>query len=380
MTGPLLSIVIPCTRGELLKQCLGTIVTQDLEGIEIVVSANGDREVIKNVVAELNNTAIKYLETPEDLKLFESWEFALDHASGEYFTILGDDDGLLVGCIDMFRSLVHSNNHPDYISPALAYYGHSSMDDAAKNSLRFDMSWDKEGTFIADYILADLFKFKRSVFCQTHFFAKLDLLNVFDKIVGYQYPDHYINALLLVQSQTAVLTKTPMIIHGYAIDSSAYLIVNSKDRAIKWETDDGKQIIKHSPVKAHVFINGWLETLRNLQLDYPSLFNKYKYDFCEFFRIYAQELLEEGAYRDISRHATELMYAVASYQIKDEQINKFFAAMQKMIQLKGWENRDLFNDWISGKTYGFENIGQVSGIAFDLYEKKKALLEQSKTV
>jgi glycosyltransferase involved in cell wall biosynthesis len=90
------SVVIPTREGTYtLRSTLRTCLAQDFEDYEIVVADNHSSPATKQVVDDLADHRIKYVRTPRLLAMTDSWEFAVAQASGEYVTVLGDDDGLL---------------------------------------------------------------------------------------------------------------------------------------------------------------------------------------------------------------------------------------------------------------------------------------------
>jgi glycosyltransferase involved in cell wall biosynthesis len=90
------SIVIPTRqRHETLPYTLETVLGQNFENYEIVVSDNFSSPETKAVVDSFGSTKIRYFRTAKPLAMSDNWEFAVEQAQGEYITVLGDDDGLL---------------------------------------------------------------------------------------------------------------------------------------------------------------------------------------------------------------------------------------------------------------------------------------------
>jgi hypothetical protein len=96
MKGRLVSVVIPTReRGEVLRKSLQTVTTQDYDALEIIVSDNHSSDHTREIVAEAKDPRVKYINTGRRISMSENWEFALGHVTGDWLTILGDDDGLL---------------------------------------------------------------------------------------------------------------------------------------------------------------------------------------------------------------------------------------------------------------------------------------------
>ena len=94
---PRFSILIPTrNRPETLRACIRTCLAQDFDDFEVIVSNNSDvlSEETRSVVAEAQSPKIRHVQPPRPLCMTDNWEFALSHATGEYISVIGDDDGL----------------------------------------------------------------------------------------------------------------------------------------------------------------------------------------------------------------------------------------------------------------------------------------------
>jgi hypothetical protein len=90
-------VVIPTrNRPHLLPFALRTSLDQEHDDFEVVVSDNDGPPLVRDVVEGLADPRVKYVRTPGLLSLADSWEFAVRAASGEFVTVLHDDDGLLL--------------------------------------------------------------------------------------------------------------------------------------------------------------------------------------------------------------------------------------------------------------------------------------------
>src|SRR5262245_61003101 len=93
---PRFSIVIPTRdRPGPLLSALPTCLMQRFDSFEVVVSDNGTGDGAREVVEAVGDTRFRYARTPRSLAMTDSWEFAIEQASGEYVLLMDDDDGLL---------------------------------------------------------------------------------------------------------------------------------------------------------------------------------------------------------------------------------------------------------------------------------------------
>jgi glycosyltransferase involved in cell wall biosynthesis len=91
---PALSIVIATyNAADSLQRCLDSIWSQDYERIEVVVIDGGSRDGTKSVI-ERNQDRIGYWRSEPDKGIYDAWNKALDHATGDWLMFLGADDRL----------------------------------------------------------------------------------------------------------------------------------------------------------------------------------------------------------------------------------------------------------------------------------------------
>ncbi len=73
---------------------------QAYENLEIIVSDNYSQDNTEQVVKSAGDTRVRYYNTGQRLSMSHNWEFALEKATGDYITILGDDDGFVPNAIE----------------------------------------------------------------------------------------------------------------------------------------------------------------------------------------------------------------------------------------------------------------------------------------
>lgn len=127
-----LSIVIPTReRHDTLRHTLRTMVIQDYVDCEFIVSDNFSQDDTRRVVESFSDDRIVYINTGSRVSMAENWEFALNHARGDYITYIGDDDGFIPGALTAAMSILNESGHdalvwekadycwPDYIEPSM---------------------------------------------------------------------------------------------------------------------------------------------------------------------------------------------------------------------------------------------------------------------
>ncbi len=79
--------------------------------LQIVVSDNSDTDYLRHQVRRMGwMDRVKYLKTDGVLSMRDNWEFALDHAEGEYISVIGDDDAVMPDCFTWARQQLDHQN------------------------------------------------------------------------------------------------------------------------------------------------------------------------------------------------------------------------------------------------------------------------------
>jgi glycosyltransferase involved in cell wall biosynthesis len=93
---PKYSIIIPARNGgKYLPTCVDTIISQDYNDYELIISDDHSIDRSKEYLATLSSHPnVIVIEPKESLSMTEHWEWALSHARGEWLIFVGQDDGL----------------------------------------------------------------------------------------------------------------------------------------------------------------------------------------------------------------------------------------------------------------------------------------------
>jgi hypothetical protein len=111
LSTPRFSIIVPTRqRHETLRYTLQTCLAQNFESYEIIVCDNCSSPETAQVVEEFGSSRIHYIRSDKPLAMSDNWELALSHASGEYVTVLGDDDGLRLDALCEIDELLSALN------------------------------------------------------------------------------------------------------------------------------------------------------------------------------------------------------------------------------------------------------------------------------
>ena len=103
------SVVIPTRdRCDTLEYALKTVTDQPCDQLEIIVCDNASIDETRQVVEKANDARIRYINPGKRLSMSDNWEFALSHVTGDWLTIIGDDDGLLPNVFDDVNQIIDS--------------------------------------------------------------------------------------------------------------------------------------------------------------------------------------------------------------------------------------------------------------------------------
>src|SRR5436190_12652918 len=107
MSEPRFSILVPTRdRPETLRHTLATLLSQPGDDYEVVVADNCGGPATRALVEGLAAPKLRYARCDEILPMADNWERGLSLCAGEYVTVLGDDDGLVMGALPMARTAI----------------------------------------------------------------------------------------------------------------------------------------------------------------------------------------------------------------------------------------------------------------------------------
>lgn len=98
---PRFTVIIPTReRADVLVFALRTVLAQDYDSLEVIVSDNASADGTRDAIAAISDPRVRYVNTGQRVSMAENWEFALGHATGDWIALMGDDDGLMPGSLN----------------------------------------------------------------------------------------------------------------------------------------------------------------------------------------------------------------------------------------------------------------------------------------
>jgi len=221
---PFFSIVVPTlNRCDTLRHTLDTIIDQNYEAFELIISDNCSSDETEAIVraAQKKRANVRYIKPPRTLSMSRHWEFALSHTQGEYVAFVGDDDGMVPNALPKAHAILQQFNQPDALAslnceyhwPSSPLPGHSNIarcplsneiyerdsQDYLKKICSFDIHYRNlpliYNGFVKKYVISKV-KSKTGIFFRSCI------------------PDVYSGIAVASQTESFVFSEAPLFIYG----------------------------------------------------------------------------------------------------------------------------------------------------------------------
>lgn len=245
----LFSIVIPChNRGDLAMQVVQMVLQQEYQNWEICVFDNASEDPLVDIFSPLNDSRITVKRSDDFLPVTESWNNAFAMASGDYVTMLGDDDGILPGFFSRLNALADSFDNPELIFSGMLqfmYPGVIQTEPAGYlvNLFMADFMEYESNPFIlsreeADRSVSNSLAINRSfIFHMPAYTTSRRLLKKMmrgGKLMHSPFPDYYFANIALSLSEKTVCEPRALSFQGVSRASFGFnLLNNTQDNGFK---------------------------------------------------------------------------------------------------------------------------------------------------
>lgn len=237
------SILLPTrNRLDLLKLAIESVRLQSYQDWEIIVSDNDSVEDVGGYVTSLGDQRIRYYRTERLLPVTDNWNKALEQGTGDYFIMLGDDDGLMRGCLTHVRALVEEWNHPDAIYTEACQYAYPGVIPGhAKGFIQFGYNAFLLGatrpfrlsrkTALEMVRASAQFRLRFGFNMQHFIFGRKLVEQLRSKGPFFQspYPDYYAANAILLAAASVVVNPTPLVMIGISPKSFGYYYFNRRE-------------------------------------------------------------------------------------------------------------------------------------------------------
>ena len=239
------SILIPtCNRLELLKYAIETVRRQDFEDWEIVVSDNCSDEDVIGYLESTADSRIKYFRTDNFVSVNENWNNALEHSSGNYVLMLGDDDGLVNGYFRTMNHLIDRFSEPDVIYTSGYVYAYPGVVPGCPEGYLHPSGCAKFLQFSEEPFFLELQLARRLVNESFHFKLRFDFNMQYStmsrsfidsaSLRGHffqsSFPDFYATNVEFLRAKRILIYPHPMVVIGISPKSYGFYHFNARDR------------------------------------------------------------------------------------------------------------------------------------------------------
>lgn len=120
---PKYSILIPTrNREEYLPFAIESVLSQNRDDVELIVSDNFSKDSTSNYLAGLSDCRLMVVRPPSEMPMSRHYEYILSQATGEWVTILGDDDAVMPYLFERLDSIIDKYPSSSIISSERANY------------------------------------------------------------------------------------------------------------------------------------------------------------------------------------------------------------------------------------------------------------------
>lgn len=284
------SVLLPTrNRLQFLKYAISSVMRQDYSDWEIIVSDNYSEENIGAYIAELNDSRIRYFRTEKFLSVTENWNNALNHSSGDYVIMLGDDDALLDGFFTTIDQLLSEYDNPNMIySNAYIYayprvvpnapdgFLHSCKDFCLFENSKAPLWLTKEmGRHLVEGHLNFSSHYGTNMQYATIKRSQIEKLKWKGQLFHGPYPDVYVMNALMLEAERILVYPKELVVIGMSPKSTGNYLVNN-DEANGMEFLNISQELASVDELASTILPGshsltaWLVTMEMLKIRYKD--------------------------------------------------------------------------------------------------------------
>ncbi len=237
------SILLPTrNRLELLKLAVQSVLDQDFQDWEIVISDNASEEDIEGFAAQLADPRVKYVRSETFLPVTENWNLSLENSSGDYIVMLGDDDCLMRGALSAANVLLIDHDDPDVLYSDAVLFAYPNVIPGSEGAYVFFVYaeflhgqtqpfWlsNEQALHVVQESLS--FRFVYPYNMQYLIFSRRAFERLRSKGPFFQspYPDYYASNALFLTAERVLVHPQPLVAIGISPKSYGYYHFNDRE-------------------------------------------------------------------------------------------------------------------------------------------------------
>ncbi len=283
---PKFSVLLPTrNRLELLQYAVQSVLRQQYDDWEIIISDNFSDEDIAGYVHSLNDDRIRYYRTESFVPVTDNWNNSLRYATGDYIIMLGDDDCLMSDFFKTMNDLIKNFDSPDLIYTDAYLFGYPGvLPDFPSGYLRYPYgNYFRSGppTLLDRDSSLEIVKKSLSLRICIHYNMQLSVIS--KKFIAtlstegtfFQslFPDFYATVAAFFKAERILIYPQPTVVIGISSKSYGFFHFNN--------TQEGGQSLLYNSVSEQrgeppqtlpgSWINtGWLSAMHSFQTNYDS--------------------------------------------------------------------------------------------------------------
>lgn len=235
------SVLLPTRNGgEFLRNCIESILSQEYDDFELVISDNANTDQTPAIIDEFrSDPRVHTIRLNEAVPVTDNWNAAYDASSGDYILMMGDDDLLLPGYFARMDALLDRNAQPDcvlyngysFIAPGSVADDPRSYYSPRHFAFGSDFAEEKELTPAAKFgIVLDMFRWTSRIplNMQTTLVARRAAEKIAGGFFQPPFPDHYALNAMLVMGCRWLFTPERLVVVGVSPKSFGHYVYSGK--------------------------------------------------------------------------------------------------------------------------------------------------------
>ncbi|HEY4428069.1 MAG TPA: glycosyltransferase family 2 protein [Solirubrobacteraceae bacterium] len=283
------SLLLPTRNGgELLEDVVRSVLDEPYSDMELVVSNNASQDATGEVLERFrDDRRLQVVTLEEPVEVTENWQAALQRSSGDYISLIGDDDLLLPGYFERASTLLETHAMPEVLS--FNAYGFAFPGFAGSPLAHYaDPFYDNDPSLPRDApipqsrrmsVVRDVFRFEFPMHLnmQCTLIARSAIERLSDGLLKPPFPDFYALNALLMRAHSWVHTDERLVVVGVSPKSFGRTIHSASEQGggleyLGIETGFAGQL------PGSEIANGTYRCLLQLKQDYPEELNGVEID------------------------------------------------------------------------------------------------------
>jgi glycosyltransferase involved in cell wall biosynthesis len=242
--GKLFSVLLPTRNGgEFLDNCIRSILDNERDDIELVVSDNANTDATSQVLeAWAHDQRLKVIRQKTVLSVTDNWNAALNASVGQYVLMMGDDDYLLPGYFEAMSRLIDQYQQPDCILyNALSYVAPGSIGEDQQSyygtkHFKYGVDLTKPQILDAEFrkkIVDDMFDFKVRIplNMQTTLVKRASGVGIAGGLFQPPFPDHFALNAMLLTCERWLFSPEAFVVVGISPKSFGHYVYSQKQQS-----------------------------------------------------------------------------------------------------------------------------------------------------